>query len=81
VSGALTAESGLLVQEAMARGDRLEAELKESLAREAMLRQELALREAREAGRPRSSEPWALAQRGARVETAQEFARALRVRT
>jgi len=78
---ALGAESGLLVQEAMKRGDRLEAELRESLAREASLRQELALREAREAGRPRSSEPWALAQRGARVETAQEFARALRLRT
>lgn len=78
---ALGAESGLLVQEAMKRGDRLEAELRESLAREAALRQELALREAREAGRPRSSEPWALAQRGARVETAQEFARALRLRT
>jgi hypothetical protein len=80
-SGALTAESGLLVQEAMRRGDRLEAELKESLAREAALRQELALRETKEAGRPRSSEPWALAQRGARVETAQEFARSLRMRT
>ena len=78
---ALGAESGLLVQEAMKRGDRLEAELRESLAREASLRQELALREARESGRPRSSEPWALAQRGARVETAQEFARALRLRT
>jgi hypothetical protein len=87
VSGALTAESGLLVQEAMKRGDRLEAELKEALVREAALRQEialrqeLALREAVETGRPRSSEPWALSQRGARVETAQEFARALRLRT
>lgn len=80
-SAALTAESGLLVQEAVARGDRLEAELKEALAREATLRQELALREATEAGRPRSSEPWALAQRGVRAETAQEFARSLRMRT
>ena len=78
---ALGAESGLLIQEAMKRGDRFEAELKESLAREAALRQELALREAKEAGRPRSSEPWALAQGGARVETAEEFARSLRVRT
>lgn len=78
---AMGAESGLLVQEAVARGDRLEAELKEALAREATLRQELALREATEAGRPRSSEPWALAQRGVRVETAQEFARSLRMRT
>lgn len=80
-SAALGAESGLLVQEAVARGDRLEAELKEALAREATLRQELALREATEAGRPRSSEPWALAQRGVRVETAQDFARSLRMRT
>ncbi|MBL9163342.1 MAG: hypothetical protein JNL18_11455 [Planctomycetaceae bacterium] len=79
-SAALTAESGLLVQEAMARGDRLEAELKNAIAREASLRQELALREAAEAGRPRSSEAWALAQRSARVETAQEFARAIRLR-
>jgi hypothetical protein len=80
-SAALTAESGLLVQEAMKRGDRLEAELKEALVREASLRQELALREAVETGRPRSSEPWALAQRGSRVETAQEFVRAIRMRT
>lgn len=80
-SGALTAESGLLVQEAMKRGDRLEAELKEALVREAALRQELALRETAETNRPRSSEPWALTQRGARVETAQEFARSLRMRT
>ncbi|MBL8157498.1 MAG: hypothetical protein JNM70_25270 [Anaerolineae bacterium] len=64
----------------MARGDRLEAELKNAIAREASLRQELALREAAEAGRPRSSEAWALAQRSARVETAQEFARAIRLR-
>jgi hypothetical protein len=80
-SAALGAESGLLVQEAMKRGDRLEAELKEALVREATLRQQLALREAAEAERPRSSEPWALSQRGTRVETAQEFARALRLRT
>lgn len=85
-SAALTAESGLLVQEAMRRGDRLEAELKEALVREAALRQEmalrqeLALRESAETGRPRSSEPWALSQRGSRVETAQEFARAIRLR-
>lgn len=78
---AMGAESGLLVQEAMARGDRLEAELKEALVREASLRQELALREAVETGRPRSSEPWALAQRGVQVETAQDFARAIRLRT
>lgn len=78
---ALGAEAGLLVQEAMARGDRLETELKEALVREATLRQELALREAVATGRPRSSEPWALAQRGVRVETAQDFARAIRLRT
>lgn len=80
-SAALTAETGLLLEQAMTRGDRLEAELKEALVREAALRQELALRESAVTGRPRSSEPWALSQRGARVETAQEFARAIRLRT
>lgn len=80
-SDALTAESGLLLEQAMTRGDRLEAELKEALVREAALRQEMALRESAETGRPRSSEPWALARRGARTETTQEFVRAIRLRT
>ena len=65
----------------MRGGDRLEAELKEAIVREAPLRQELSLREAVETGRPRSSEPWALARRGARTETTQEFVRAIRLRT
>lgn len=69
-----------VLEQAVARGDRLETELQAALAREASLRQELALRESAEAARPRSSEPWALAQRGVRVETAEEFARAIRVR-
>jgi hypothetical protein len=78
---ALGAESGLLLEQAVERGDRLQRELQESLAREALLRQELTLREAAEAGRPRSSEPWAGATRASRAETAQEFARAIRLRT
>jgi hypothetical protein len=69
-----------VLEQAVARGDRLEAELYAALVREASLRQELTLREAAEPARPRSSEPWALAQRGVRVETAEEFARAIRAR-
>jgi len=69
-----------VLEQAIARGDRLETELQAALSREASLRQEMALRETTEAARPRSSEPWALAQRGVRVETAEEFARAIRVR-
>lgn len=127
------------LEEATARGDRLEAELRESRAEHAVLRRELSIRDAvaahglfdagngaslqeqlgrefyavllaadddqravaliaeraeslqrsrvgqgarrGEAPPPRSSDPWSLAQRGARSDTAQEFARAIRMRT